>query len=110
MGYVSRPIYIFSMVVPKGSNNKRANLNICKPQGIKRIVTHKTAPKMYIDNADSQPKKMAHKMFKNILKPVTDVNCGSYPNGHKAKRANLKNCRPIGINRRVMQSKRPAMK
>lgn len=77
MRYVSQLFYIFSIVVPKGSNIKRPNLNICNPQGINRIVTHKTAPKMYMDNAASQPKKIAHKMFKTILKPLSDVTFGS---------------------------------
>lgn len=70
------------------------------------MVIHKIHPSI----ADSMAKRRPPKIIQRILSktdPAPPPNCTSFPNGKKARPANLKHCIPMGIPTMVMHHTTP---
>ena len=99
----SYTILLYTTDAPKGIKDSLAILKHCFP----RIVMHQRQPRMQYPIAISRPKKMIQIRLTRKEKPPPPYTT-SFPNGKKARLANLKHCRPTGMPMMVMHQRQPA--
>lgn len=100
-------IFLYTTDAPKGIRDSLAILKHCFPIGMPRIVMHQRQPRMQYPIAISRPKKMIQIRLTRKEKPPPPYTT-SFPNGKKARLANLKHCRPTGMPMMVMHQRQPA--
>lgn len=103
----SHTILLYTTDAPKGIKDSLAILKHCFPIGMPRIVMHQRQPRMQYPIAISRPKKMIQIRLTRKEKPPPPYTT-SFPNGKKARLANLKHCRPTGMPMMVMHQRQPA--
>lgn len=100
-------IILYMTDAPKGIRDSLASLKHCFPIGMPRIVMHQRQPRMQYPIAISRPKKMIQIRLTRKEKPPPPYTT-SFPNGKKARLANLKHCSPTGMPMMVMHQRHPA--
>ena len=103
----SHTVLLYTTDAPKGIKDSLAILKHCFPIGMPRIVMHQRQPRMQYPIAISRPKKMIQIRLTRKEKPPPPYTT-SFPNGKKARLANLKHCRPTGMPMMVMHQRQPA--
>ena len=103
----SHTILLYTTDAPKGIKDSLAILKHCFPIGMPRIVMHQRQPRMQYPIAISRPKKIIQIRLTRKEKPPPPYTT-SFPNGKKARLANLKHCRPTGMPMIVMHQRQPA--
>lgn len=98
---------MLTIVAPKGDSASFAILKHCSPKGIPIMVQHSKMPFNRAVSASGMPLKIIQKRLA-IKEIVLPPYCTSLPKGQKAREANLKHCRPMGIPMMVMHQRTPA--
>lgn len=100
-------LYMLTIVAPKGDRASFAILKHCSPKGIPMMVQHSNTPFSSAASANGIPlKSIQNKLAIKDIVPLPY--CTSLPKGQKAREANLKHCRPMGIPIIVIHHKMPA--